>query len=74
MNSVEEASPLEKMRVTLDLFEAAMKLQRQNLRRRYPHVPDAQIENLLQAWLYERPGAELGDGEGRVANRFNLGE
>ena len=62
------------MRVALDLFEAALNLQRQNLRRRNPEMPDAHIENLLQAWLYDRPGAELGDGEGRAATRFHQGE
>ncbi len=71
MDALKEATPLEKMRVTLDLFAAALNLQRQNLRRRYPENPDAEIESLLQAWLYERPGAELGDGEGRAATRFS---
>lgn len=62
------------MRVALDLFEFALSLQRQNLRRRHPEMPDAEIEELVQAWLHHRPGAEFGDGEGRAAARSHQGE
>lgn len=39
---------------------------RENLRRRHPEAGEAEIEHLLGAWLRERPGAEHGDGPGRV--------
>ncbi|HWO24243.1 MAG TPA: hypothetical protein VNO30_36115 [Kofleriaceae bacterium] len=35
-----------------------------NLRRRHPGATPDEIERLLEAWLAERPGAELGDGVG----------
>ena len=58
------------MRCALDLFEAGLDLQRQNLRRRHPAASEEEIDALLEAWLQHRPGAEHGDGEGRPANRF----
>ena len=61
---------MEKMWCTLDLFEAALDLQRQNLRRRHPEASEDEIEILLGNWLEHRPGAEQGDGEGRPAGRF----
>jgi hypothetical protein len=70
MDATDASTPLEKMRVTLDLFEAAVEIQRQNLRRRNPAATDAEIERLVDAWLEHRPGAEHGDAEGRPASRF----
>lgn len=70
MEPDDRTTPLEKMRVTLDLFETALKIQRQNLRRRNPEATEVEIERLLDAWLAERPGAEHGDGQGRPASRF----
>jgi hypothetical protein len=66
----DELTPLEKMQITLDLFEASVEIQRQNLRRSHPRATEAEIEDLLAAWLEHRPGAEHGDGEGRPASRF----
>lgn len=39
-------------------------MHRLTLRRRHPELRADEIEAKLQAWLAERPGAELGDGEG----------
>lgn len=64
------STPLEKMRVTLDLFETALDLQRQNLRRRHPAATEEAIQRLLDAWLQHRPGADHGDGEGCPGARF----
>lgn len=47
---------------TLDLWETAVQLRRQSLRREHPAASDDQIESLLHRWLAHRPGAELGDG------------
>lgn len=46
----------------LDLWETAVQLRRQSLRREHPDAADAQIEQLLNRWLAQRPGAERGDG------------
>lgn len=51
---------------TVDLFETGLDLMRQNLRRRHPDASDQEIERRLQHWLHARPGAEHGDGVGRL--------
>ncbi|MCY4026154.1 MAG: hypothetical protein OXH75_07560 [Acidobacteria bacterium] len=66
-------SVAEAFRTTLDLFDAGVALQRQNLRRQHPEASDEEIERLLGRWLRHRPGAEDGDGSGRrvdLADRF----
>jgi hypothetical protein len=55
----------ERYLITLDLFEAAEQIMRQNLRRRFPDAAPEEIESRLVSWLQERPGAELGDAVGR---------
>ncbi|MGH9202908.1 MAG: hypothetical protein ACRD2A_16915 [Vicinamibacterales bacterium] len=52
-------------RTALDLFDTGLTLMRQNLRRAHPDASDAEIEDRLQQWLCDRPGAELGDCSGR---------
>lgn len=59
------SSPAERMAATADLFEFACDIRRGKLRREHPDQSPEQIEQLIDAWLQERPGAELGDGEGR---------
>ena len=49
------ASLAEKLRVTLDLADAGMALQRQNLRRRHPGASEAEIDRLFEEWLCDRP-------------------
>jgi hypothetical protein len=56
----------ERLRLTFDLFEAGVDLMRQRLRRQYPGETEAEIERRIGEWLHERPGAEHGDGVGRV--------
>ncbi len=46
----------------LDLWETAVQLRRQSLRREHPDAADDRIEQLLNCWLAQRPGAERGDG------------
>jgi hypothetical protein len=53
---------------TIDLFQTGLDLMRQNLRRRHPDVTEDEIEQLLQRWLLERPGAEAGDCPGRIVD------
>jgi len=52
----------ERFETTLDLWETAVALRRQALRREHPGASDSQIDQLLNRWLATRPGAELGDG------------
>lgn len=46
------------------MHEDGVALMRQNLRRRHPEATPEEVEELLAAWLRERPGAEHGDGVG----------
>ncbi|MFI5394886.1 MAG: hypothetical protein ACHQ9S_05080 [Candidatus Binatia bacterium] len=59
------AEAAERLRLALDLFEAGESLMRQNLRRRFPSASAEEIEERVDAWLSERPGAEFGDAVGR---------
>ncbi len=59
------AEAAERLRLALDLFEAGESVMRQNLRRRFPSATPEEIEERLDAWLSERPGAEYGDAVGR---------
>jgi hypothetical protein len=60
----------EKIRVALDLFATGEALMRQQLRRRHPEWTELRLEQQLQAWLRERPGAAEGDAVGRPTNRL----
>ena len=52
----------ERFETTLDLWDTAVELRRQSLRREHPAASVDQIEQLLNRWLAHRPGAEHGDG------------
>ena len=54
------------LRAALDMFGLGESIMRQNLRRAYPLASDSEIEAKLQSWLRERPGAEHGDGPGKL--------
>lgn len=56
--------------MAFDLYETAEAIMRQNLRRRFPDAPEAELERRLVDWLHRRPGAEHGDGAGRPSCRF----
>lgn len=51
---------------TFDLFEAGVSMRRAALRREHPGADEDEIERRLRAWLATRPGAEHGDGVGRL--------
>ncbi|MBL4689119.1 MAG: hypothetical protein JKY37_31290 [Nannocystaceae bacterium] len=59
------SSAKQKMRTALELGDLAVRMMRQNLRRRTPRASDEEIEAALQAWVRTRPGAEHGDCDGR---------
>lgn len=61
---------IERLRTALALHGDGVALMRQNLRRRHPDAAAQEIEQLLQAWLLDRPGAEYGDGVGRPGRRL----
>jgi hypothetical protein len=58
-----------RVQTTLDLYEGAEAMMRQNLRRRFPQESPDQIERRLMDWLQDRPGAERGDAGGAVRVR-----
>jgi len=60
-----ELSPSEKLAMSFDMFRYGCDLMREGLRRKHPLASDAEISDLLAAWLRTRPGAEHGDGVGR---------
>lgn len=55
-----------RLRQALELHAAGIDMMRQTLRRRHPALAEEEIEQLLAQWVRQRPGAENGDGEGRV--------
>ena len=57
-------SAARRLAVALDLSETGIQMMLQNLRRRHPNASDRRIRELLDNWMAERPGAELGDAEG----------
>ncbi|MGH7297116.1 MAG: hypothetical protein ACRELB_19415 [Polyangiaceae bacterium] len=53
------------MRLALELAELGEAMLRQKLRRTRPELGPEAIEALVVEWRGRRPGAELGDAEGR---------
>lgn len=64
MNMPEVSDDLARARfqTVMELFDAGVDLQRQNLRRRFPEADDATIEEYLRGWLLREN--EPGDSEG----------
>lgn len=66
MSEVSElTTPLERVRVVLELADLAEQMLRQRLRRTRPDLDDEAIEREVDAWYTTRPGAELGDAFGQ---------
>jgi uncharacterized protein YaeQ len=63
--SVDVLTPVERLRVALELAELARKMYEQRMRRIHPAETDAEIEVRVVSWMHTRPGAEHGDGVGR---------
>lgn len=49
----------DRLRLALDLFEAAEALMRQNLRRASPHASEEEIEQKILEWLPDRPAVSV---------------
>jgi hypothetical protein len=60
----DEETLAERLALTFELFEFGVDMMAANLRRRYPDATPDEIDRHLEAWLAERPGAELGDAPG----------
>ena len=50
----------------LELADLAERMVRARLRPEHPELSGGEIEARVLSWLRERPGAEMGDAEGRV--------
>lgn len=62
-------SPGERLRLALDMFDFGVRMQRTRLEREHPDLDDAAIDELMRAWLHDRPGAVDGDCAGPVSRR-----
>ena len=54
----------EGLRLAFELFAYGEDLMRRKFRREHRHASEAEIEELVCAWLSSRPCAEFGDAEG----------
>jgi len=72
VGSRSKASVAEAFRTTLDLFTTGVAMKRESLRRSNPEASDEEIEQRLQQWLLDRPGAEHGDSPGRRVDLSDL--
>jgi hypothetical protein len=70
MAPVRDPEIRKRMELAFDLYEAAEEIMRQNLRRRNPGASEEEIEEGIREWLRRRPGAEHGDGVGRLTSKL----
>jgi hypothetical protein len=56
----------ERFRTTLALFELGEAMLRQKLLRKFPQASETEIATRVREWIDRRPGAEHGDGVGRL--------
>lgn len=59
-----------RVRTVFTLYEFGERMQRTRLRREHPDATDTQIDALMNSWRLDRPGAPLGDAQGRPSRRF----
>jgi hypothetical protein len=57
-------TPGDRLMQAFDMFEFGIEVMAANLKRRHPTAAPEELERLLEAWLADRPGAELGDADG----------
>lgn len=60
----DDETAADRLQMTFELFEFGVEMMAATLRRRHPNATPEEIDRLLEDWLAERPGAELGDGPG----------
>ena len=59
-------NPARRLLTALELHDLGVAMMGQRLRREDPDASDEDIRSRLHHWLHTWPGAELGDGVGRV--------
>ena len=57
-----------RLRFALVMNESGYDMMRMQVHRRFPEADSAEIERRFRDWMQERPGAEQGDGVGRVVS------
>jgi hypothetical protein len=65
VKAVDSEQVAERFRTALALYDLGEQMLRQKLRRQHPDASEEEVEAGIAEWLHRRPGAELGDGEGR---------
>ena len=65
-----ESAAAHRLSIALDMYELGEQMQRARLRRLNPAASEADIDASIRSWLLTRPGAVLGDAEGRPSSRF----
>lgn len=55
-----------KLEDALDLADIAEEMAELQFRRLHPQATEAEIEEMVEKWLADRPGARDGDAEGRI--------
>jgi hypothetical protein len=65
VKNTRRAEAAERLRITLELFQSGLEIERQNLRRSFPEASEEELSACLNDWLQRRPGAEHGDCSGR---------
>ncbi|HEY7582096.1 MAG TPA: hypothetical protein VIB78_00500 [Acidimicrobiia bacterium] len=54
------------LKIALDLTELGAELRAQRHRREHPDASEAEVRQIVAAWLGARPMAPEGDGVGRI--------
>lgn len=62
-------SPGQRLRLALEMFDFGVRMQRLRLQRQHPDVDETGIDELMNAWMLDRPGATNGDCAGPVSQR-----
>lgn len=53
---------VERFYTAVDLWATGVMLRRETIRRNRPEASAREVDALLNQWLQQRPGAEMGDG------------
>jgi Rv0078B-related antitoxin len=67
---VDNSAAARRLTLAFDMYELGEQMQRARLRRLNPAASEADIAASVKSWLLTRPGADLGDAEGRPSSRF----
>jgi len=56
----------DRLTLALEMFNFGVAMKEQALQREFPGISAEEKRKKLRSWLQTRPGAECGDGQGRV--------